>query len=103
MQNYFDNKAVSWDENPVRLALAGSIAAFVIETVRLDTTKTVLDYGCGTGLLSFLLSEKVKQIKAADTSSGMLDQIRNKLAQTKIHNIEPIIFDIETHPLSDER
>ena len=82
--------------------LAGSLAAFVIETVKLDTTKTVLDYGCGTGLLSFLLSEKVKQIKAADTSSGMLDQIRNKLSQTKIRNIEPVIFDIETQPLPNE-
>jgi ubiquinone/menaquinone biosynthesis C-methylase UbiE len=61
----------------------------------------VLDYGCGTGLLSFLLSYKVGSICAADVSDGMLAQVRKKITGGNIKNIEAVNFDItKDKPLS---
>jgi len=91
---YFDNKAATWDDNPVRANLSGSIASFVSQTIPLSSQFSILDYGCGTGLVSFLLSSKVKSVCAADISEGMLEQIRKKIKSQNVSNIEVLNFDI---------
>ena len=72
--DYFDTRAKTWDENPMRQQLTQSIFNFIQKTISLHQSMTALDYGCGTGLLSFLLSDKVKSVHAVDTSSGMLSK-----------------------------
>jgi ubiquinone/menaquinone biosynthesis C-methylase UbiE len=91
---YFDKQAAAWDDNPVRRELTGAIAAFICQAIPLNKQFSVLDYGCGTGLLSFLLSDKVGSICAADVSDGMLEQVRKKIAAGNVENIEAVNFDI---------
>lgn len=92
--NYFDKQAAAWDDNPVRAELADAIAAFICTTIPLNKQFLVLDYGCGTGILSFLLSDKVDSICAVDISDGMLEQVRKKIIDRNVNNIHAVNFDI---------
>lgn len=101
--DYFNTMAMTWDENPMRQHLSQSIFDLIQKTIPLNQNMTVLDYGCGTGLLSFLLSDKVKSVHAVDTSAGMLEQVKTKIAHTKIKNISTELFDAENDRLPDVR
>ena len=100
--DYFNTMAKTWDDNPTRHQVTQSIYN-IHETISLNSSTTVLDYGCGTGLLSFLLSGKVKSVHSADTSPGMLKQLKNKIIQAKINNISTEVFDAENDQLPNIR
>ena len=74
----FDSRAKDWDEAPGRVERANAVAAAIREQVRLSQTMTALEYGCGTGLLSFALQEELGPITLADSSNGMLDVVRDE-------------------------
>lgn len=54
----------------------------------LKTTDTVLDLGCGTGLISNEIAGSVKLIHGIDISSKMIDIARKKADARKIKNID---------------
>jgi SAM-dependent methyltransferase len=45
-----------------------------------ETDLDVLEIGCGTGLLSFLLAPYVRSLVGVDTSDGMIDAFNKKVA-----------------------
>jgi 2-polyprenyl-3-methyl-5-hydroxy-6-metoxy-1,4-benzoquinol methylase len=53
----------------------------------LKISDTVLDFGCGTGLISNDIADNVKIIYAVDTSSKMIEIAKNKADNRKIQNI----------------
>ena len=53
--NEFDQKAAQWDAKPVRVERARAVAAGIKAALPLSPHVTALEYGCGTGLLSFAL------------------------------------------------
>ena len=73
----FDSEAQAWDK-PGRINLANDIATALMEEVRVDPSTAVLDFGCGTGLLSLRLQPFVRCITCVDSSSGMLEVLRGK-------------------------
>ena len=75
----FDSRAKDWDEVPGRAQRADAVAAAIREQVPLSRTMTALEYGCGTGLLSFALQAELGLITLADSSSGMLEVLGKKL------------------------
>lgn len=84
---HFDNKARQWDENPVFQERAQKIAQAVRESVPLHTGMHALDYGCGTGLLSFPLRDELGTLLLADSSSGMLEVANEKIAAQCVTNM----------------
>jgi 2-polyprenyl-3-methyl-5-hydroxy-6-metoxy-1,4-benzoquinol methylase len=54
----------------------------------LKTSDIVLDFGCGTGLISNEIANNVKLIQAIDISSKMIELAKNKADKRKIHNID---------------
>jgi ubiquinone/menaquinone biosynthesis C-methylase UbiE len=64
---------------------------------------TALEYGCGTGLLSFALQSDLGQITLADTSQGMLDVLAEKIAAANVKNMNPTRLDLAIDPLPAER
>ncbi len=58
---------------------------------RLDLTgiATVLDVGCGPGLLSLPIAAQVEQVHALDYSSGMLDGLRAIIERDGVGNVTP--------------
>ena len=64
---------------------------------------TALEYGCGTGLLSFGLMDDLGQITLADSSDGMLEVLREKIASIGAANMHPLRFDLTVDPPPLER
>jgi ubiquinone/menaquinone biosynthesis C-methylase UbiE len=69
----------------------------------LSNQMKALEYGCGTGLLSFALQSNLGQITLADTSQGMLDVLGEKIASAGVTNMHPVRLDLASDPLPAER
>jgi len=76
----FDQVAGAWDEDAGRVAMARAVADAIAAEVPLAPEMHLLDFGCGTGLLSLALRPSVGRLTGADTSAGMLDVFRKKIA-----------------------
>lgn len=99
----FDERAATWDANPMRAERANAIAAAMQKRLPLTPTMNALEYGCGTGLLSFALHSSVGQITLADSSDGMLAVLRDKIAAQGVANMTPVKLDLATDPLPATR
>ena len=86
MRLSFDKKAKDWDDNR-RIQRSKVIAEKIIDYVKLQETFSGLEFGCGTGLISLNLYDKLGKITCIDTSSGMIKQLGDKVAE---HNLDKI-------------
>lgn len=96
----FDSKARLWDGNPVFQARADKIAAAIQAAIPLNTNMRALDYGCGTGMLSFPLQGAIGHITLKDSSAGMLEVLREKIAALGVTNMTVRQADLTDEPLS---
>ncbi len=101
--NEFDQKAAQWDAKPVRVERAQAVADGIKAALSLSPDVTALEYGCGTGLLSFALQPYLGHITLADSSPGMLAVLREKIAAGNIQNMTTIQLDLMIDPLPAER
>lgn len=99
----FDERAKDWDSDPKKVERARVVAETIRNAVPLSTDMTALEYGCGTGLLSFALQADLGQITLADTSQGMLDVLGEKIAAAGVTNMRPVKLDLASDPLPAER
>lgn len=88
----FDSVAADWDQQPRRVQLARAVADRIISEAQPVPTMRALDFGCGTGLVTLALAPLVREILAADSSSGMLEQLSGKLSNSGIVNIQPLLI-----------
>ena len=95
----FNNAAADWEEKPQRVALAHKVAEAIALAIPLVDTMQVLEYGCGTGMVSRSLSPHVATILAVDTSPQMLEVLRQKAREEGLDNIETLVHDLTQHPL----
>lgn len=100
---HFDAQARRWDENPVFRERAEKIAAALRRMVPLTKSMTALDYGSGTGLLSFPLRDELAHITLKDSSAGMLAVADEKIAALGVANMRTRLADLTAEPLPDER
>jgi len=77
-KDLFVHKSKSWDFKSRRVNSAKAIARTISENIRLDRSMHIMDFGAGTGLLSYFLSDKVAKITAIDTSTSMLKVFKEK-------------------------
>ena len=91
----FDKEAASWDENPGRVKLANDVARAISERIALRPEMNVMDFGCGTGLLSMQLQQHVHSITGIDSSQGMLDVFNAKIASYKLKYVKTLLLDLE--------
>jgi ubiquinone/menaquinone biosynthesis C-methylase UbiE len=91
----FDAEAASWDKNPGRVKVANDIAEAISGENILTPDMDILEFGCGTGLLTVLLSSHVHSVTGVDSSQGMLDVLRGKIENENLTNIRAQYLDIE--------
>jgi 2-polyprenyl-3-methyl-5-hydroxy-6-metoxy-1,4-benzoquinol methylase len=91
----FDKEAASWDEHPPRVKLAKDIADAITKQIVLTPEMDVLDFGCGTGLLTIQLLPFVRSVTGVDSSQGMLDVLSAKIAKQKLKNINTLLVDLD--------
>lgn len=100
---HFNEAAATWDENPHRWQLTEAIARSVGATLPLQPGWRVLEYGCGTAALSFLLASQVREVVAADAAPGMVEQIRRKLEISPATQVTPRLLDLTQEAAPTER
>ena len=99
----FDERARDWDSDPDKVERARAVADAIRRAIPLSNDMKALEYGCGTGLLSFALQSDLGQITLADTSQGMLDVLEEKIANAGVTNMHPLRLDLASDPLPTER
>ena len=92
----FDQRAAEWDNNPGRVALARAVAEAIRHAIPLRADGRLLDCGAGTGLLTLNLLPCVAEMVATDSSAGMLDVLRQKLAAAGLKNVITLLWDVAT-------
>jgi predicted TPR repeat methyltransferase len=92
--NQFDAKAATWEDNPSRAERARATAEAIAARIPLQRSWSVLDVGCGTGLLSRMLADRVGRIVLVDTSQGMIDVAAKMIAATDDDQLSAICLDV---------
>ena len=91
----FDQEAAKWDQIPGRVKVVQDIAQSMIRELTLTPDMDVLDFGCGTGLLTFALQPFVHSITGVDSSKGMLDVFKIKIKEQNLNNVKAIYLDLD--------
>lgn len=94
----FNDKAQTWDADPTKQERALAIAAAIRQRVPLTPDWSALEYGCGTGLLSFALQADLGRITLADSSLGMLAVLEKKIAAAGLTHWRPLALDLMADP-----
>ncbi|MEA3374200.1 MAG: class I SAM-dependent methyltransferase [Campylobacterota bacterium] len=74
----FDLVANEWDKKEMRLMIAASCAEAIKRHLPLSGSMHIMDFGAGTGLLSFEIAKSVETVTAVDTSLKMLEVLEAK-------------------------
>lgn len=101
--SHFDSKARQWDDNPLFRQRGLALAEAIRKAVPLSRNMSALDYGCGTGLLSFPLKDELGAILMADSSAGMLEVVNAKIASQGVSNMRTRQLDLLADPAPSER
>lgn len=91
----FDHGASSWDENPARVKLADDVASALRREITFTKNMDVLDYGCGTGLITLRIQPFVNTVTGIDSSEGMLKVLNDKISRQKLTNVSTRHLDME--------
>ncbi|RFU28715.1 hypothetical protein B7463_g7608, partial [Scytalidium lignicola] len=105
----FNTMAAQWDTNPfVNRASTMALKTLLTHVPKLqshhhnpdhpeqDQGLDVLEVGCGTGLLSFMIAPYVRSLTAVDTAEGMIQAFKQKLAQRpEVKNLLPVYAMLE--------
>lgn len=92
----FDARAREWDKNPMHWERSEAIAKAFLKMVPVKPEMKALEYGAGTGILSFLLAEKFSEITLMDNSAQMVQVMREKVHKSEFKHFNPILFDLES-------
>ena len=93
---HFDTMSIIWDENPNRMKMADNHVAALRSKLKLEKSMHLLDYGCGTGLVSLRLLPFVGSVIGLDTSKGMAEQFQKKIEVNSIPNCKVEVFNPAT-------
>ncbi|ETI97577.1 MAG: Methyltransferase type 12, partial [Leuconostoc sp. DORA_2] len=89
----FDIQSITWDDER-RKNRAKLIAQEISKSIHIEKQYTALEFGCGTGLISFCLNDKFEMITLVDTSKGMVDVLNSKINEFEIDNMKAYQIDI---------
>jgi 2-polyprenyl-3-methyl-5-hydroxy-6-metoxy-1,4-benzoquinol methylase len=101
MINEFDLKAREWDTNGIHIDRAKAIAGAIQNTLPLKKYIRALEFGAGTGLLSFFLKPWFSDITLMDTSVEMINVLKGKINGQGIHNMKPVLIELEQEDYAD--
>jgi len=79
--DHFAHKSKSWDMSSRRVKNAQAISDSILKNIKLNDDMVLMDFGAGTGLLSYFVAPKVGTIVAVDNSPSMLEQFREKSSE----------------------
>jgi len=104
LENRFDKLAKEWDSKPIRVQNAMGFVDKIKKYLNDDINDyEIIDYGCGSGLVSFVFASNVKKIDGYDNSKGMIEVYNKKAKKLGFKSINGILHDIEKKDLKYEQ
>lgn len=100
MSERFNTAAADWDKGDTRQNIAHSVFQTIVSRIALSSSMDIMDFGAGTGLLSFKIAPLVKSVMGVDLSHKMLEQIEAK--NSTLLQVKPIYRDILQEPLDHQ-
>lgn len=82
----FDFEAKSWDDDK-RVTRAKLISGEIDKWLGDKINNNAMEFGCGTGLITFNLKNKFKDIMMVDNSAGMIEEVNKKIKNQNVNNI----------------
>ena len=98
MEHHFNHRAEFFD-SPKNQFLADLVNAEINQQVSELSTKSILDFGGGTGLIALPLAKQAKSVTLVDIAERMLEQARIKVENQKLENLHLIQQDLVLKPL----
>jgi ubiquinone/menaquinone biosynthesis C-methylase UbiE len=90
---FFDDYAKKWDTDR-RINRAKIISEEIANLIEINKGYSAMEFGCGTGLISFNLVEKFENITLIDSSKGMIDVVKEKIEKYEVDNMKPYAIDL---------
>ncbi|MFE5320893.1 class I SAM-dependent methyltransferase [Paenibacillus sp. NPDC056579] len=88
-------------DTPERIQIA-KVSSDAIRNYLVDTkSKNAIDFGCGTGLVGMNLLNEFHSMLFLDTSQNMINQMKQKITDFNIQNVDTLCFDFEKESLSN--
>lgn len=98
---YFDTMSKNWDKNSMRNQIALNAARTIHKQISLSKNTVMLDFGCGTGLLSFFFYPYIRKLDGVDSSKGMVDEFNKKAADANFENAHARVFDLNSEEFEE--
>lgn len=89
----FDLMASKYDTEE-RVMIAKIIADNIREQVVDGQNKSLIDFGCGTGLVGLELVNDVREITFVDAAANMIEEVKKKIESSNIKNAKTLVCDI---------
>lgn len=100
MLNHFDLSASGWD-TPIRIERSKKIADIIVPRIKHLKNPKGLEFGAGTGLLSFALYSYFQSILLVDNSVEMINVAKSKIDSFQNSNLSTVLIDFENENLKD--
>ncbi len=91
-KNVFEQMAKKYDTRE-RIELAKVISTEVKKKLQETKSKTLVDYGSGTGLVSLALTDLVDSVLLVDSSEQMLEVAKAKIEQSELNHAQVLHAD----------
>ena len=89
----FDEQAKDWDTER-RINRAKIISEEISKSIGDGKGLAAMDFGCGTGLISFNLCDRFNSITLIDSSKGMIETLKDKIQNSNINNMAATQLDL---------
>ena len=89
----FNAAAEGWDTDR-RIKRAKTISDEIAKAIHIKPHSNVLEFGCGTGLISFGLRDRFDHITLVDISEAMINTVDRKINEAGITNMTALNADI---------
>lgn len=92
-KDLFEHKSKNWDMSSMRVQNAKEIATVILSNSEIKSSASVMDFGAGTGLLSYFIAPFVSKITAVDNSPSMLEEFSAKQSEFECET-EVLLLDL---------
>ncbi len=99
MSERFNQAAENWDKGDMRQNIAQSVFQTITSRIALLKQMSIMDFGCGTGLLSFKIAPMVSRVVGVDLSEKMLEQL--SLKNSSEFEVIPLYHNLLEVPLEE--
>jgi tRNA (cmo5U34)-methyltransferase len=91
----FDQKAQEWDKNKMHLERTIAVAGRLKKMIPVRPDLKAMEFGAGTGLLSFYLKDSFSVIALMDSSAEMLKMAEQKIGAEDRAKFKTLLFNLE--------